>query len=113
MSSAPGLPFVTTTCLTSLRLSLSPNRTPPPTISTLSLHDALPISSASTFFDPRSHTWVHDDVPAAGRVGRSEEHTSVLQSRGHHVWRLLLEKKKRDRYPARQYQPSFSTWTTK
>src|SRR5690625_2441306 len=27
--------------------------------------------------------------------GRSEEHTSELQSRGHLVWRLLLEKKKR------------------
>src|SRR5690625_6307521 len=26
---------------------------------------------------------------------RSEEHTSELQSRGHHVCRLLLEKKKR------------------
>src|SRR5690625_7001174 len=34
---------------------------------------------------------------AAGRVGvqaRSEEHTSELQSRGHLVCRLLLEKKK-------------------
>src|SRR5207253_8291216 len=28
-------------------------------------------------------------------VGRSEEHTSELQSRGHLVCRLLLEKKKR------------------
>src|SRR5215208_7859637 len=28
------------------------------------------------------------------RVGRSEEHTSELQSRGHLVCRLLLEKKK-------------------
>src|SRR5690625_1523367 len=33
---------------------------------------------------------------AAGRssASRSEEHTSELQSRGHHVCRLLLEKKK-------------------
>src|SRR3989442_11517189 len=29
-----------------------------------------------------------------GPVGRSEEHTSELQSRPHLVWRLLLEKKK-------------------
>src|SRR5437870_10811315 len=32
---------------------------------------------------------------AAGRSKRSEEHTSELQSRGHLVCRLLLEKKKR------------------
>src|SRR5690625_3245424 len=31
----------------------------------------------------------------AGSVGRSEEHTSELQSRGHLVCRLLLEKKKK------------------
>src|SRR5690625_6996691 len=31
--------------------------------------------------------WSHD-------IGRSEEHTSELQSRGHLVCRLLLEKKK-------------------
>src|SRR5439155_24709182 len=30
---------------------------------------------------------------AGGAVGRSEEHTSELQSRGHLVCRLLLEKK--------------------
>src|SRR5690625_2269706 len=34
---------------------------------------------------------------AAGDYGRSEEHTSELQSRGHLVCRLLLEKKKRVR----------------
>src|SRR5207253_4984127 len=33
------------------------------------------------------------------RAGRSEEHTSELQSRGHLVCRLLLEKKKRHRLP--------------
>src|SRR5207253_8532987 len=32
--------------------------------------------------------------PGVGDVGRSEEHTSELQSRGHLVCRLLLEKKK-------------------
>src|SRR5207253_7414031 len=33
------------------------------------------------------------------RVKRSEEHTSELQSRGHLVCRLLLEKKKEDTSP--------------
>src|SRR3712207_8592047 len=33
-------------------------------------------------------------APAAVRVGRSEEHTSELQSRQYLVCRLLLEKKK-------------------
>src|SRR5690625_6210815 len=33
------------------------------------------------------------------KKGRSEEHTSELQSRGHLVCRLLLEKKKRHRTP--------------
>src|SRR5689334_24605604 len=33
--------------------------------------------------------------PAAGRTGRSEEHTSELQSQFHLVCRLLLEKKKK------------------
>src|SRR5690625_5932756 len=38
-----------------------------------------------------------DDAPAAAEdpVERSEEHTSELQSRGHLVCRLLLEKKKK------------------
>src|SRR5439155_19115336 len=73
-------------------------------IYTLSLHDALPISLVAGL---AAH--VH-----AGRAGdrrllprlfavedgvlglhlRSEEHTSELQSRGHLVCRLLLEKKK-------------------
>src|SRR5439155_19772108 len=33
-------------------------------------------------------------LPSFGLPGRSEEHTSELQSRGHLVCRLLLEKKK-------------------
>src|SRR5690625_6687904 len=36
-----------------------------------------------------------DEVAQDG-VGRSEEHTSELQSRGHLVCRLLLEKKKKN-----------------
>src|SRR5690625_5767314 len=37
---------------------------------------------------------VRNDGSALDAVGRSEEHTSELQSRGHLVCRLLLEKKK-------------------
>src|SRR3712207_8887725 len=87
-------------------------------IYTLSLHDALPI------FNPQAAQWcagaalkmpanvaarmnrcaVPDDRDAEGRQrlfawhrhdgGRSEEHTSELQSRQYLVCRLLLEKKK-------------------
>src|SRR5690625_5599442 len=39
-------------------------------------------------------------INLAGRFSRSEEHTSELQSRGHLVCRLLLEKKKRQRTPS-------------
>src|SRR5256885_13757532 len=60
-------------------------------IYTLSLHDALPIfhEAAARGQDPR-----------AGRLcgaepGRSEEHTSELQSPCNLVCRLLLEKKKK------------------
>src|SRR2546425_2204049 len=66
-------------------------------IYTLSLHDALPIS---THRAPRdSHP-----APVLGRVAapgwpldarRSEEHTSELQSLAYLVCRLLLEKKKK------------------
>src|SRR6266436_10264214 len=69
---------------------------PPPTeIYTLSLHDALPISTPIRGFG-RLRQW---RAPASGRRGkdrppRSEEHTSELQSRLHLVCRLLLEKKK-------------------
>src|SRR5690625_5377096 len=37
------------------------------------------------------------DVPVPTAQWRSEEHTSELQSRGHLVCRLLLEKKKKTR----------------
>src|SRR5207253_8314647 len=48
---------------------------------------ALPMSAASAAKSP-----MPSDVPIAIRA-RSEEHTSELQSRGHLVCRLLLEKK--------------------
>src|SRR5690606_41794625 len=102
------------------------NSSDTPAISALSLHDALPISSASRsravppkigsemsdgkrprrvaeairkhiaeaftreFFDPRLTGLMITRV----EVGRSEEHTSELQSREKLVCRLLLEKKK-------------------
>src|SRR5690625_8020620 len=70
---------------------------------TLSLHDALPISllprrvpppveTPAPFFARCSAT---TDQPFDQPICmRSEEHTSELQSRGHLVCRLLLEKKK-------------------
>src|SRR3712207_7493675 len=42
---------------------------------------------------------------AAARSGRSEEHTSELQSRQYLVCRLLLEKKKRERKCTRYTPP--------
>src|SRR5439155_19795180 len=87
-------------------------------IYTLSLHDALPISdSAGQIQGPalrregRGGSAIQgggrsDDVSAdvlllgqlyLFRHGRSEEHTSELQSRGHLVCRLLLEKKKNNK----------------
>src|SRR2546429_5890508 len=69
----------------------------------LSLHDPLPIS------DPRAaagdegaaaeetHGRASSTTALATASGRSEEHTSELQSRLHLVCRLLLEKKKTDR----------------
>src|SRR5439155_26401297 len=102
---------------------------PPATtdLSTLSLHDALPISCRDPEREERQERG--DEIgPRMDRLGeepeavrrdagdeldgdqhrggddraerrsplRSEEHTSELQSRGHLVCRLLLEKKKRD-----------------
>src|SRR5437870_13619433 len=74
------------------------NATATTEIYTLSLHDALPI------FERKSRRWrgmgwslaSHDERnPLTSR--RSEEHTSELQSRGHLVCRLLLEKKKKNK----------------
>src|SRR5690625_6609489 len=82
--------------------------------STLSLHDALPILRAGGG-EPRPlpgdrggptlrpPAWPLFVIPSSHQIvrpgrrterGRSEEHTSELQSRGHLVCRLLLEKKK-------------------
>src|SRR5690625_7036667 len=89
------------------------HRTSGATISTLSLHDALPISlvqgdlwgiaeQRARFGDVQG-LGVRDGaerVAGQRRLGawgqeRSEEHTSELQSRGHRVCRLLLEKQRK------------------
>src|SRR5699024_12288385 len=105
-------------------LSFSSTHSPPSAISTLSLHDALPISNDCQLFTGADVTLDSPEcVNALGEyqaivaesVGgeqdvestraaylsgdaamRSEEHTSELQSRFDLVCRLLLEKKKRE-----------------
>src|SRR2546422_1265336 len=85
-------------------------------IYTLSLHDALPISSVGPAqerpSEPKTHSppalefrlqetfeasrnLLKGGTVVAHRLLRSEEHTSELQSRLHLVCRLLLEKKKK------------------
>src|SRR5207253_11316005 len=102
----------------------SPSPPPPPPLYTLSLHDALPICEPCCDLGIADHARrqrhlerqqvaTHAGVEHVARIGqhldrrrgvfeiirreppaRSEEHTSELQSRGHLVCRLLLEKKK-------------------
>src|SRR5260370_29877100 len=69
-------------------------------IYTLSLHDALPISKAKTInkylgknYTVKASIGHVMDLPTK-TIGRSEEHTSELQSHLNLVCRLLLEKKK-------------------
>src|SRR5439155_18494263 len=83
------------------------NDTPPTEIYPLSLHDALPISGNTLDFRPLDSATNSPGIEqlawfaaysAANNRGvawakRSEEHSSELQSRGHLVCRLLLEKK--------------------
>src|SRR2546427_3614657 len=71
-------------------------------IYTLSLHDALPISSRC--WTIRRAFWSMRCCTRTGRscATRSEEHTSELQSQSNLVCRLLLEKKKKT---TKQQQP--------
>src|SRR3712207_7184883 len=101
----------------SIRLSFVFNVTATTEIYTLSLHDALPISTATrisrsplpmpapcvaanTRTDARPARLAsqkpRDGCSPARRTARSEEYTSELQSRQYPVRRLLLEKKKSD-----------------
>src|SRR2546426_10989295 len=68
-------------------------------IYTLSLHDALPISSPIARGSARSTRGSRSRrrQPATCSTPRSEEHTSELQSPCNLVCRLLLEKKKNTR----------------
>src|SRR5438067_6475460 len=73
------------------------NDTAPTEIYTLSLHDALPIRSATTTSRPPRRMTASTSRacwPTSVPPIRSEEHTSELQSRFDLVCRLLLEKKK-------------------
>src|SRR5690606_42079477 len=81
----------------------------PTEISTLSLHDALPICGLSSRVEAfegagldeaiqlkeRELALCSEEYQRNQREVRSEEHTSELQSRENLVCRLLLEKKKR------------------
>src|SRR5262245_65314903 len=65
-------------------------------IYTLSLHDALPISSVPAGACGRTRlSRMSASLPGIRMWLRSEEHTSELQSLRHLVCRLLLEKKKK------------------
>src|SRR5690625_6709240 len=105
--------------------SFSFNATAPTDTDTLSLHDALPISTweadiqlengavragtldsetiAPTIFNTGQvlfgwrRAWLETRDSRFRDAARSEEHTSELQSRGHLVCRLLLEKKNKTR----------------
>src|SRR5439155_26072006 len=85
------------------------NGTPTTVIYTLSLHDALPICASTAGASAAGASIAGGSsmgggeakkkevlMPAPQRPARSEEHTSELQSRGHLVCRLLLEKKKKE-----------------
>src|SRR3990167_7080874 len=61
-------------------------------IYTLSLHDALPISSQAAIIYAGEPVWAALFGRLAGERLRSEEHTSELQSQSNNICRLLLEK---------------------
>src|SRR5262249_60878829 len=85
--------------------SFSFNDPAPPEIYTLSLHDALPISSHLLMVGAgalaphliRAHARARPITRVTLWNRRSEEHTSELQSLTNLVCRLLLEKKKKRR----------------
>src|SRR5256885_7425711 len=77
-------------------------------IYTLSLHDALPISTTATRRSRVRRSWTRPcgRRPATGTsTARSEEHTSELQSPCNLVCRLLLEKKKKKHTPRHTFHP--------
>src|SRR5690625_7088379 len=60
------------------------------------------LSLLSALDSPHSGTVLSNekDIKKIGYENRSEEHTSELQSRGHHVCRLLLERTNRQCFPS-------------
>src|SRR5690625_7025060 len=72
------------------RLELGPTSTPTPTLT------ATPTPSPT----PKPTATSTTALTATATPTRSEEHTSELQSRGHLVCRLLLEKKKKQLLPS-------------
>src|SRR2546422_8754356 len=100
MSTVESLSMSRSTAVSRRPLFFFFNDTATTEIYTLSLHDALPISSAgwtsratcTTVATPATAAW---RFAPTERPPRSEEHTSELQSRLHLVCRLLLEKKKK------------------
>src|SRR5690625_6826772 len=76
------------------RPSFGPSCCPPPARCATC---ALPLPTAPMPSTPASLAIHCGCATTASRTSRSEEHTSELQSRGHLVCRLLLEKKKRNR----------------
>src|SRR5690625_6898123 len=62
--------------------------------------DTLPVAGNLKFIGTATAGYDHVDIAHLNRLGipfsrRSDEHTSELQSRGHLVCRLLLEKRKK------------------
>src|SRR5207237_10052260 len=102
---ASSISFPMSVCVTTLCLLFFFSDPATIEISTLSLHDALPISASARCGAPPRHPYrapARDGArgwaaagPAARTAPRSEEHTSELQSHLNLVCRLLLEKKKK------------------
>src|SRR2546421_8896711 len=87
-------------------------------IYTLSLHDALPICATPwrrappyRANGPRRGLLSRSSLDLS-QSGRSEEHTSELQSRSDLVCRLLLEKKKKTHAPIRARQQTAQSGTS-
>src|SRR5260370_12338848 len=78
-------------------------------IYTLSLHDALPISTRPSSTAVRIALLMSLRLKNARPPVRSEEHTSELQSHLNLVCRLLLEKKKKDKSSRRVISSRDST----
>src|SRR5687767_15312398 len=72
-------------------------------IYTLSLHDALPIYVVSTLSAITPYDWAGYLSERVNQPGRSEEHTSELQSLAYLVCRLLLEKKKNTKQKTKKH----------